>query len=269
MFGAVYGDIIGSYYEVRCTKDYNFPLENDSTFTDDSVLIAAVCKTILDNPGDISRFGVHKRAAEFAAQYRQYYSYFPDAGFGNMFSKWAGNYSAPYNRSYANGAAMRVPPIAYAYDDFEQMMRQVRSSCLPTHNNREAVTGAKAVAAAVYMARSGESKESIRSYISGHYYRLPASLKELRGSYVFNSRASYSVPPAIVAFLDSEDYESAIRGAISLGGDADTQACISGAIAEAFYKKIPDELKAFCSSRLDMTIKSVICEFCDKYGISH
>ena len=152
MFGAIYGDVIGSYYEVHCTKNYDFPFENDSTFTDDSVLIAAVCKTILNDPSEIGRFGVRSRGMQYGAQYRQFYSYFPHAGFGNMFSEWARDPSAKPNKSYANGAAMRVFPIAYAYKDFDQMMLQVKASCYPTHNHREAITGAMAVAAAVRIA---------------------------------------------------------------------------------------------------------------------
>lgn len=155
MFGAIYGDVIGSYYEVHCTKDPDFPFRQDSTFTDDSVLIAAVCDTILADPSDIRRFGFRERAKEYAVRYRQYYSRFPDAGFGNMFSEWARSDTFRIVRSYANGAAMRVMPIAYAYDDEREMLEQVRASCYYTHHHREAVAGAGAVALAVYMARKG------------------------------------------------------------------------------------------------------------------
>lgn len=268
MYGAIYGDIIGSYYEVHCTKDYNFPFENNSTFTDDSVLITAVCKAILNNPSEINRFSLRTRSKEFAAQYRQFYSYFPNAGFGIMFSEWAKNYSSNNNRSYANGAAMRVVPIAYAYDNLDQVMLQVKASCISTHNNREAITGAQAVATAIFMARHGEEKNCIKEYIDEKYYDLSKHLSEIRETHVFDSRASYSVPPAIVAFLESSDYESAIRNAVSLGGDADTQACIAGAIAEAYYHEIPEYIKNFCNSKIDVTIKSVVREFCQKYKVS-
>lgn len=266
MFGAVYGDIIGSYYEVHHTKNYNFEFNRNSTFTDDSVLIAAVCKAILNNPSEVSKFGIFARSREYAAQYRHFYSCFKNAGFGVMFAEWAENDFAGNNHSYANGAAMRVIPIGYAYSSLEQIMRKAKASCLSTHNNREAITGAQAVAAAVFLARNGESKESIRRFLQKNFkYNLKKSLKDIKADHVFDSRTSYSVPPAIIAFLDSKDYESAIRGAVSLGGDADTQACIAGGIAEAFYKEIPEHIKNFCYPKIDITIKKVIREFNEKF----
>ena len=268
MLGAIYGDVIGSYYEVHCTKDPDFPFQQHSSFTDDSVLIAAVCDTILCNPSDIRPFGFRERAGEYAVRYRQYYSHFPDAGFGKMFSEWAGSGYSRIMHSYANGAAMRVMPIAYAYSDEKEMLRQVRASCYYTHHNREALTGARAVALAVYMAHRGATKAEIRdavSRISG--YDLSAPIESIRCVHVFNSRASYSVPPAIIAFLQSRDYESAVRNAISLGGDADTQACIAGGIAEAFYRDIPDRIKNFCRLRIDHAIRSVAERFEAVYGI--
>ena len=266
MFGALYGDVIGSYYEVHCTKEYDFPLMAESTFTDDSVLIAAVCKTILNDPSEIGKFGVHKRSEQFAAQYRQFYSYFPNAGFGQMFSVWARDYTSKSNHSYANGAAMRVMPIAWAYKDFDQMMRQVKASCLPTHNNREAIIGAQAVAAAIRLALDGQSKDEIKKYIEKHFYDLSTPLSTIRENHVFDSRTSYSVPPAIVAFLESHDFESAVRNAVSLGGDADTQACIAAGIAEAFYREIPKHIKEFCDRRIDITLKKAVREFEERFS---
>lgn len=266
MFGAVYGDIIGSYYEVHCTKDYDFSFVPECTFTDDSVLIAAVCRTILNHPEPVSKFGLTARSAQYAAQYRQYYSYFPYAGFGNMFAAWAKNPYAKRGHSYGNGAAMRVIPIGYAHDTMEQTLLQAKASCLPTHNHREAIAGAQAVAAAVYLARHGETKDAIKQFIEKHFkYDLSRPLSAIREHHVFDSRSSYSIPPAIIAFLESHDYESAVRNAVSLGGDADTQACIAGGIAEAFYGEIPEYIKRFCDPRIDGTIKSVVKEFCLKY----
>ena len=268
MFGAIYGDIIGSYYEVHCTKDYDFPFHKSSTFTDDSVLIAAVCRAILNDPSDVAKFGLRRRARAYAVQYRQYYSYFPNAGFGNMFAEWAKSAFPKNGRSYANGAAMRVIPIGYAYETMEQTLLQAKASCLPTHSNREAIIGAQAVAAAVFMARQGSDKDEIRDFLQRKFrYDLSIPLSDIRSTHVFNSRSSYSIPPAIIAFLESEDYESAIRGAVSLGGDADTQACIAGGIAEAYYKKIPEHIKNFCDLKIDTAIKSVIKEFCEKYPV--
>lgn len=261
MLGAIYGDVIGSYYEVHCTKDYSFELHRDSTFTDDSVLIAAVCKAVTKNPCNVSKWKIRSRAAEYAAEYRQYYSYFPHAGFGNMFSEWARRTYAGNSHSYANGAAMRVIPIGYAYETLDQTVLQARASCIPTHSHPIAVRAACAVAAAVFFARNGESKKQIKKHLERTYkYDLSTPLSEIRSTHVFDSKASYSVPPAIIAFLESHDYESAIRGAVSLGGDADTQACIAGGIAEAFYGKIPEHLSRFCEPRIDSTVRSAVME---------
>ena len=269
MFGAIYGDIIGSYYEVHCTKSYDFEFSKDSAFTDDTVLIAAVCKAILANFESISSWKLHSRAREYAAQYRHYYSMFPSAGFGNMFADWAKDPYSKNGRSYANGAAMRVIPIGYAYNSVEQTLLQVKASCIPTHNNKEAIIGASAVATAVFLSKIGENKEKIKNRIEKSFgYNLSTPLSIIRESHIFDSRTSYSVPPAIIAFLESTDYESAIRNAISLGGDADTQACIAGGIAEAYYKETPEHIKRFCDGRIDGCIKSVIREFDQKYLIT-
>ncbi len=267
MFGAIYGDVIGSYYEVHCTKNYDFEFNSDSYFTDDTVLIAAVCKAILNDPSEISKWAVRTRAKEYAVQYRQYYSYHPHAGFGNMFSEWARAHNARNGHSYANGASMRVIPIGYAYDSLEQTLLQAKASCIPTHNHREAIKGAQAVACAVYLARNGEDKDFIKNYIEKTFkYDLSTPLSAIKETHVFDSRTSYSVPPAIIAFLESTDYESAIRNAISLGGDADTQACIAGGIAEAYYKDIPEHIKRFCDLRIDSSIRALVKEYDIRYS---
>ena len=268
MLGAIYGDVIGSYYEVHCTKDYNFEFNKDSYFTDDSVLIAAVCMAIINNPSEISKWSIRARSKEYAAQYRQYYSYHPHAGFGNMFAAWARDPHARNAHSYANGASMRVIPIGYAYDSLEQTLLQARASCIPTHDHREAITGAQAVAASVFLARCGADKEQIRAYLRKTFkYKLVTPISVIRETHVFDSRTAYSVPPAIIAFLESTDYESAIRNAISLGGDADTQACIAGGIAEAYYREIPDHVRRFCDLKIDSSIKKVVKEFEKQYPI--
>lgn len=179
---------------------------------------------------------------------------------------WAKDPYAKNAHSYANGASTRVIPIGYAYNTLEQTLLQAKASCLPTHNHREAVKGAQAVAAAVFLARKSQSKEYIKEYLEKTFkYDLSIPLSSIKENHVFDSRTSYSVPPAIIAFLESSDYESAIRTAISLGGDADTQACISGGIAEAYYKEIPDHIKRFCDPRIDSSIKAVVKEYNKKY----
>ena len=266
MFGAIYGDIIGSYYETHCTKEYDFEFQKDSTFTDDTVLTVAVCKAILNNSESINRWSVRKRGLEYAGQFRQYYSYYPNSGFGNMFSEWARCDNFKIDHSYANGAAMRAVPIGYAYKTIEQVLLQTKASCYYTHNNREAIKAAQAVATAVFLARKGESKQNIKVFLQNlFHYDLTKKLEDIKENYVFDSRASYSVPPAIIAFLESTDYESAIRNAISLGGDADTEACIAGGIAEAYYKDIPKHISDFCNRKIDYTLKNVILDFQNRF----
>lgn len=262
MFGAVYGDIIGSHFELNCTKDYHFSFQDDSTFTDDTVLTAAVCEAILNNSEPITHFQIRKRGLEYAAQYRRFFSYYPDAGFGDMFSEWARECNCKVNRSYANGAAMRVMPIGYAYDTIDQILLQTKASCYYTHNNREAIKAAQAVATAVFLARNGENKEIIRSSMENKFgYDLSRKIADIRKNHCFNSRASYSVPAAITAFLESDDYESAIRNAVSLGGDSDTEACIAGGIAEAYYKEIPKHICDFCNKKIDATLMRPLLDF--------
>ena len=186
-----------------------------------------------------------------------------------MFAAWAKDPYARNGHSYANGASMRVIPIGYAYDSLEQTLLQAKASCLSTHNHREAIKGAQAVASAIYLARNSADKVQIQAYLEKTFkYQLSTPLSDVKETHVFDSRTSYSVPPAIIAFLESSDYESAIRNAISLGGDADTQACISGGIAEAYYKEIPEHIKRFCDSRIDVSIKSVVKQFNQKYMIT-
>lgn len=183
-----------------------------------------------------------------------------------MFADWAKNPYAKNGHSYGNGASMRVIPIGYAYDTLEQALLQAKSSCLPTHNHREAIIGAQAVASAVFLARNGESKADIKAYLEKTFkYNLSTPIASIKERHIYDSRTSYSVPPAIISFLESSDFESAIRTAISLGGDADTQACIAGGIAEAYYKEIPEHIKRFCDMRIDSSIKAVLREFCGKY----
>lgn len=266
MFGAFYGDVIGSEYENACTKDYDFPFKRESHFTDDSVMTAAVCRAILNNGENIGRFGIRKRAFEYAAQYKQYYSRYPHAGYGSMFVRWAKEKSLRRQHSYANGGAMRAVPIGYAYDDIEQVMLQAKASCYYTHAHREGIRGAQAVACAVFLARHGESKELIRKFIAEKFrYNLNYTVEQIRSEYSFDSSCEYSVPPSIVCFLDSNDYESAVRNAVSLGGDADTMACIAGGIAEAYYKNIPEEIRRFCDSRIDISLKETARGFNLKY----
>lgn len=268
MLGAVCGDVIGSYYEVHCTKDYDFPLlRPESSFTDDTVLTAAVCDAILYRGTEcIRRRDQHERAEEYAARYRAYYRRYPDAGFGQMFSSWACGSEKLRQRSFGNGGAMRVVPIGYAYDSLEETLRQAKLSCLSTHAHPKAIRAAKAVAASVYCARCGGTRDEIRAVVervSGYQFDTP--LHCIRAQYRFNAAAQDSVPQAIAAFLESDSYEDAVRIAVSLGGDADTMACIAGGIAEAFYGSIPGDIRSACLLRLDSGLKATFREFLQRY----
>lgn len=261
MLGAILGDIIGSTRELHNVKTEEFDLfPPQSHFTDDTVMTAAVAEKLLsDHSGCSSR-------KAYAARYKQYYNRYRNAGFGQMFSKWAENDTLHIQRSYGNGAATRVTAIGYAFDDLKPLLKEVKASCYYTHHNREAIKGAEAVATCVFLARKQEDKESIRRTIEKQYGYSFKLLDEIRKDYVFDSRASYSVPPALEAFFESDSYESAVRKAISIGGDSDTIACITGGIAEAYYGEIPKEITARGNLLIDSGLRRVIREFRERFA---
>ncbi len=185
-----------------------------------------------------------------------------------MFAQWAKNDNLYVQKSYGNGSAMRVVPIGYAFDNLNEVLKQARDSCYYTHRHKEAVQCTQATAAAVFMAYHGESKQAIREFIERKLFLpLNFTLDEIRPNYTFDSRALKSVPYAIVAFLESEDYESAVRKAVSIGGDSDTIACIAGGIAEAYYRFIPNEILKKGKGFLDQTLKNIINAFYNRYGL--
>ncbi len=257
MLGAVIGDIIGSTYEWHNVKTKDFALfPKGSRFTDDTVLSVAVADALLHRDESVL-----SQTKAYAMWYKQYYRRYPDAGFGQMFSGWAESETLKVQRSFGNGAAMRVCAIGYAMNHLRDIQREVRRSCSYTHRNREARQGAEAVASCVYLARMNASKEEIRNYVEKNYpYRL-SRLSDIRQGYVFDSRASYSVPPAIEAFLESDSYEDAIRNAVSIGGDSDTIACMAGGIAQAFYREIPANIRERALGFLDIGLKTTLERF--------
>ncbi|MCM1539964.1 MAG: ADP-ribosylglycohydrolase family protein [Blautia sp.] len=261
MFGAVIGDIIGSVYEVHNVKTKDFELfPKGSHFTDDTVLSVAVADALLNR----EHSDMHPRKS-YALWYKQYYRRYPNAGYGQMFSQWAMEDRFSIQRSYGNGGAMRVSAIGYAMDSIQDIRREVNYSCHYTHNHKEAKRGAEAIAICIYLARTGSSKEEIRKYIEQNYkYALPR-LDDIRDEYVFDSRTSYSVPPAIAAFLECDSYENAIRNAVSIGGDSDTIACMAGGIAEAYYGGVPEEIKSRAMSFLDIGLKNTINLFVERF----
>lgn len=256
MFGAIAGDVIGSYFEFRPTKRTDFKMfQPGTTFTDDTVLTVAVADCLLNG-------------LDYARTLREYALRYPDAGYGTMFLSWM--YSdplEPYN-SYGNGSAMRVSPVAYPINNYSCIMKEAKRSAVVTHNHPEGVKGAQAIASAIFWARTGQSKESIKTEIESSFgYNLDFSLDQIRPDYAFDETCEGSVPQAIVAFLESCDYEDAIRKAISLGGDADTLACMAGGIAEAYYKFIPDYIIENVRKLLPADLLQVIELFEQRFGL--
>jgi ADP-ribosylglycohydrolase len=258
MFGAILGDIIGSIYEWADppikTKDFEL-FTKKSTFTDDSVLTLAVAEAII-NKWDY-KFNVRR----FAKKY-------PNRGYGSQFKKWIyTDPSKPYN-SFGNGSAMRVSPIGFAFDTIESVLEEAEKSSIITHDHPEGIKGAQAVALAVFLARTGHSKREIGMEIQKRFhYNLARRIDDIRPGYSFDVTCQGSVPEAILCFLESTDVMDAIRLAISLGGDADTLACITGGIAHAYYKSIPPEIVATARFCLPTELLEIIDIFADVYRI--
>jgi ADP-ribosylglycohydrolase len=254
MIGAIAGDIIGSVYEWHPIKSKEFPLFTQGCrFTDDSVLTIALADAIMSS-------------RSYERLMREYYHRYPNAGYGGMFRKWAQDPdSTPYN-SFGNGSAMRISAVGFAFDTLEAVLDKARLYTEITHNHPEGIKGAQAAAAAIFMARTGGSKDDIRRFIEDTcHYDLSRTLDEIRPGYGFHVTCQGSVPQAIIAFLESTSYEDAIRGAISLGGDSDTQACITGGIAQAFYGGVPKGIADAALALLDDHLRSVTLAFMQRH----
>ena len=254
MLGALTGDIVGSIYEWNNIKTTEFPLfQEQCRFTDDSVLTVALAEAILTGRG-------------YASLMKCYCRNYPDAGYGSGFLRWArSESSAPYY-SFGNGSAMRTSPVAWAFDTLEEVLEKAEAYSVLTHSHPEGIKGAQATAATVFLARSGASKEEIRHYVTDHFcYDLSRSCDEIRPGYSFDVTCQGTVPQAITAFLESDDFESAVRLAISLGGDSDTLACITGGIAEAYYGGVPEPIATQTLAFLDEGLRRVTLEFREKY----
>ena len=257
MFGAIIGDVIGSVYEFNNVKREDFPLFGpDSTFTDDTVLTVAVADCLLNGK-------------EYSYAFKEYGRKYFWSGFGGMFLQWIRTHDLePYN-SYGNGSAMRVSPIGFAFNTLDETLKEARKSAIVTHNHPEGIKGAEAVAAAIYIARQGNSKENIQQYIESNYgYNLKITLNEIRPGYYFDETCSGSVPQAIRAFLESNSFEDAIRKAISIGGDSDTIACITGGIAQAFYRNIPEPIITKVRRILPDKFIEIVDQFNERHHIT-
>lgn len=256
MLGAIIGDIVGSRFEWNNinTKDFTL-LTPDCFFTDDTVMTAAVANAIMECNGDYADLG------ECTVQsMRQIGRNYPGCGYGASFQEWLFSEKArPYN-SYGNGAAMRISACGVAARSLKEAKQLSHEVTVVTHNHPEGLKGAEATAAAIYMALTGSSIDSIRDYIHQMYYPMDFTLNEIRDSYQFNETCQGTVPQAIEAFLESTDFEDAIRNAISIGGDSDTLAAITGGIAEAYYG-IPLSLRRAATAYLDERLLKILQRF--------
>lgn len=256
MLGAIAGDIIGSVYEHHQIKTTTFPLfDGNCRFTDDTVMTIAVAHSILEN-------------VDYATSMKLFGRKYPNAGYGSAFIHWLFEDDLrPYN-SWGNGSAMRVSPLGFAFDDTDTLLEEAKRSAVVSHNHPEGIKGAQATALAVFLARTSGSKDDLRSEITNRFdYDLNRTVAEIREIYQFDVSCQGTVPEAIIAFLESTNFEEAIRNAISLGGDSDTLACIAGGIAQAFYKGVPSEISRKTVSLLPKDLLDVVNKFNHKYGL--
>ncbi|MBQ6519781.1 MAG: ADP-ribosylglycohydrolase family protein [Anaerolineaceae bacterium] len=259
MYGAISGDMIGAPYEFdRGDKTKKFPLfSRGSEFTDDSVMTVAVAEALMDTIGhsdDEIRIALVRSMKKWGRKY-------PYAGYGNMFSRWLQNENPKPYGSYGNGAAMRVSSAGWLYDTLEETRHIAALTAEVTHNHPEGIKGADAAASAIFLARTGHSKEEIKDYIVREFgYDLSRTCDEIRPTYYHVETCQQTVPEAVTAFLEGTDFEDVIRTAVSLGGDCDTLTCIAGGMAEAFYG-MPDSIKEEVRKRLPADMLMV----CDRF----
>jgi len=255
MYGAIIGDICGSIYEFNNRKTGNPGeidlLDPNCVYTDDTVLTCAVAE---------AAFGDRDYGAAILKWARRY----PKESYGHNFSRWfLSENPQPYN-SYGNGSAMRVSPVGWAFSTIEETRAEAKRSAECTHNHSEGIKGAEAAASAVFLARTGKTKAEIKAYIETEFgYNLGRTLDEIRPAYVFDESCQGTVPEAITAFLESHDFVHAIQCAISIGGDSDTIAAITGGIAEAFYitnglPAIPEDLSQFAENKLPADMQGLM-----------
>lgn len=261
MLGAIIGDIVGSRFEWDNIKTKEFELFDPRCRpTDDSIMTLAVAKAIIDTSED--RMQLEKCAA---MRIRQLGRKYPDAGYGGKFYKWLFKpYAKPYN-SYGNGAAMRVSPCGFAASSVDDAIAYAHAVTRVTHNHPEGMKAAESVAVAIYLARSGASIAEIRRHIEERYYRIDFTLDDIREDYTFDVTCQGSVPQAFEALFESTGFEDAIRNAISIGGDSDTIAAITGGMAEACYG-IPEDIRQHALEYLDEYQLFILQSFEEQYG---
>ena len=260
MYGAILGDMIGCPFEFdRGKKTKEFPLFSaESEFTDDTVMTLAVAEALMDITPESTDQEIMARVAGLMRWHGKRH---PNAGYGVRFARWLrSKYPEPYN-SFGNGSAMRVSAAGWLFDDLTTVRRMARLSAEVTHNHPEGIKGAESIACAIYLARTGSTKEEIKDFIETIFdYDLSRTCDEIRPYYHHVESCQETVPEAITAFLEGTSFEDVIRTAVSLGGDCDTLTCIAGSMGEAFYG-VPEELKAECRSRLTPDLLEILDRF--------
>lgn len=258
MLGAIVGDVVGSVYEFNNIKSKDFPFfTKENFFTDDTIMTCAVCQALMNCKGEFSN--LQKEAKKCLLDFGRKYVPNGKIGYGQMFLEWLKD-PMPY-QSWGNGACMRVSPVAYFAKDENQLKAMSRDVTIVSHNHEEAIKGAEATALCVFMALNGATKEEIKERIEREYYSLDFSYKELVKNFTFHVDCKNTVPQAIFCFLISESFEDSIRTAISIGGDSDTLAAVTGSIAEAFYG-VPETFERHALKRLDKNLNRVFQNFC-------
>ena len=257
IIGAICGDIIGSLTEFRPIKTKDFELfQNASTFTDDTIMTLAIANWLIKD----------KDSCEVLVKELQYWgNMYPGAGYGGMFSRWIRQDNPKPYGSWGNGSAMRVSPCAWVGETLEEVQDLAYRSAAVTHNHSEGIKGAMATADAIYLARIGVKKPEIEEHVELRYgYDLSRGVDEIRDAYGFDVSCQGSVPESIICFLEARDFEDTVRNAVSLGGDADTQAAIAGSIASAYWE-VPDDIASEAVNRLDSALLKVLTEFDKKF----
>lgn len=260
MTGAIIGDIVGSRFEFNNHRSKDFELfTSDCFFTDDTVMTLAVAKALSSYKTVTDYEDFRKTLIKCMHEIGVHY---PHCGYGGRFYGWIMNGdTAPYN-SFGNGSAMRVSPVSWYAHSLEEAEELAAATALVTHNHPEGVKGAVSVAGAIYLARTGHTMDEIKEYVS-RFYTIGFTLDEIRDTYGFYETCQQSVPQAFQAFLESVSFEDAVRNAISIGGDSDTIAAITGSVAEAFYG-IDNELREEAVSRLDKRLLGIYMDFINK-----
>jgi len=249
MIGAIVGDIVGSIYEFHNlrSKEFEFFTE-ENFFTDDTVLTIATAEALLNDQ-------------DFARYYRQYTMDYPGRGYGAMFSQWAHASDGKPYRSFGNGSAMRVSPVALAVDSLDEVLNLAEASARVTHNHPEGIKGAQATALAILLARKGSSKAAIQQEIETRFeYRFNRTIDEIRETNRFDETCQGTLPVALTCVFKGTSFEDVIRTAVSVGGDTDTICCIAGSIAEMVYG-VPDEIATKAFSYLDSDLRAIVRDF--------